>query len=732
VPIPPSDAPSASEPNDSWQSPFRLLLLFALALPGLLFGAVAWQERNTLLREAEQTAKRTAAALTEHALKVLETHALVLEQVDAQVRDRSWEEIAADRALQRNLSALVGKLPQITTIQLVDETGQVRLSNVARAGTGMSIADRDYFAAHRDRADTGTFISRTFDGRTSGARQFTVSMRRTTSDGSFGGLIAVAVAIDYFTTFWKQFAPSIAYVIPLIRDDGQMLVRYPRSSHPDQLGLEAPFMREIQTAPTGYFVAASAIDGIERLHAYSRIGGYPLYVSFGMETRAVLAAWYQRLLLYASLGLLTTLALVALVLMAMRQAREQRRAAAGWQQAAQRYEAEIRRRKRAESELIQAQKMEAVGQLTGGVAHDFNNLLHAMGLNLRLAERSIGDGPAAQFLAGVRRGIDRATKLTQQLTAFSRRQRLEPCPFDPGELVVRMADLLQRTLGGTVELDLDTDRDVWPAFADPNQTELALLNLAVNARDAMPAGGKLIIRAVNARLDEPQAGVPVGEYVKLSVTDNGTGMPPEVIEHAFEPFFTTKEVGKGSGLGLSMVHGFATQSGGSVSIESRLGHGTTVSLLLPRAAVAAAVPEHTPDSGLDRSRLGGRILLTEDDSLVRASMLLALQDAGYTVEEARSGAEALEVLRRGPVDLLVTDYAMPGMSGVELARLARALQPRLPVILVTGYAQPALDARPPRHHVNAVLHKPFAPQELVARIEALLWATSEHDDRAPR
>jgi two-component system, NtrC family, sensor kinase len=724
------DASAAAEGGSSryWQWPFWVLLALALVLPALLVSAVAWHERNVLLREGEQIARRTSSALTEHALKVLETHALVLEQIDSQIRGRSWDDIAGDQRLQSGLATVVDKFSQVTSIALVDAEGRLRQSSAAERGHGVSVLDRDYFAAHRDGTADRIFISETFQGRIRGVDVFTVSMRRTTDDGSFDGLIIVGVDLDYFTSFWTQFAPSLAYVIPLMRADGMMLVRYP-ADKPRKLAPTAPFMRQIAANPDGgFYVATSQLDGVERMNAFSRIGDFPLYVSFSLESRALLAPWRERLALSALLGALTMLALIGLVLMAMRQARaqrararEQQLSAARWQEVAERHAEEIRRRKQAETELLQAQKMEAVGQLTGGVAHDFNNLLHAMGLNLRLAERTVGAAPAATFLAGIGRGIERASKLTQQLTAFSRRQRLEPHAFSPDDLVLRMVELLHRTLGGTIELELDVERDVWPIFADLGQTELALLNLAVNARDAMPDGGKLTIRARNRRLTASLGATRAGDYIELSVTDNGTGMPAAVVEHAFEPFFTTKDVGKGSGLGLSMVHGFATQSGGAVTIDSRVGHGTTVSLLLPRSSEAAVPMVPATRTGQQRSRLGGRILLAEDDSLVRVSMLHALTEAGYRVDEARNGAEALDVLRRDPIDLLVTDYAMPGMNGVELAHLARALLPGLPVVLVTGYAQPTLNARQPDHQVEAVLHKPFDPAELVARIDALLW-----------
>jgi signal transduction histidine kinase/CheY-like chemotaxis protein len=692
----------------------------ALAAPCVLVLLIAWQDRSAVLREGEQLASRTVTALTEHALKVLETHALVLRHVDSKIRGRSWDDISADSGLQQELTVLADTYPQVQSIRLVDAQGRLRQASLGNMASGVSVAERDYFAVHRDAAAGGLFVSAPFEARISRTYQFAVSMPRSSAHDGFDGVVVVAVAIGYFTSFWQQFAPSVAYVIPLMRADGTMLVRYP-AAKPQKLAPGAPFMRQIAARPAGgFYVAKSAVDGIERMNAFSRIGSHPLYVSFSIETAALLAPWRKRLLLYGSLGVLVSLSLVALVLVAMRQARHQRLATERWQEAAERHEAEIGRRERAEAELLQAQKMEAIGQLTGGVAHDFNNLLHAMALNLQLAERTTGQGPAARFHQNIRHGIDRASQLTQRLTAFSRRQQLDPHAYRPAELVRHMADLLQSTLGGTIEVKVDMAEDVWPMFADLNQTELALLNLAVNARDAMPGGGRLTISARNVSLARARDALPGGDYVEFEVSDTGTGMPQKVIERVFEPFYTTKEVGKGSGLGLSMVHGFAKQSGGSVTIESQVGRGTSVRLSLPRATGEAQAIEPSRPVATHLSGQGGRILLAEDDGLVRKSMVLSLRAAGYTVEEAANGVDALGVLDRTPVDLLVTDYAMPGMSGTELTQSARRLQPGLPVILITGFAQPAINATHPQQKADAVLHKPFQPQELTERVEILL------------
>jgi signal transduction histidine kinase len=698
---------------------FLLMTIAAVMLPLVAWIAAIVYERQALLARGEQTARTTVAALAEHMDKVLETHSLVLEQVDAQIVGRTWEEIEGDANLRRSLNSVAQKFPQARAIWIVDETGRRRqygTTNGQVYAEDVSVADRDYFLRHKSATGERIFISQPFTGA-SGARMFTVSIRRSSPDGRFAGVVLISVGLDYLTSVWKQVAPEAGHVIPLVRSDGVVIARHPTGEPAAALSPTAPFMRQIAASPAGgFYTAVSRVDGIERLNAFRRVDGYPLYISFSLEKAAVLAPWRSRAVLYGLGALAGMAALLGFIWSALRHAIGVADSARAWQESARQLESEIRRRERAEAELVQAQKMEAVGQLTGGIAHDFNNLLHAMSLNLHMLERTSAGAPGERFMQSIRRALDRAAQLTRQLTAFSRRQRLEPRTFAPGELLVRMGDLLARTLGGKVEIRLDSAPDVGTIHADPAQTELAVLNLAVNARDAMAEGGVLTLRARN------HVGAP-GEprFIELSVADTGSGMPEDVVQRAFEPFFTTKEVGKGSGLGLSMVHGFATQSGGSVALASQPGRGTTVTLLLPAGGPQAEpLDPERGTSGVERSSLGGRVLLVDDDSLVRASMLLALQAAGFQVDEAANANEALDQLRRAPADVLVTDFAMPGMTGAELARISRSIAPGMPIVLVTGYAQPGLGMHSV-DGVDVVLHKPFGGAELVQHLDRLLW-----------
>ena len=387
--------------------------------------------------------------------------------------------------------------------------------------------------------------------------------------------------------------------------------------------------------------------------------------------------------------------------------------------------AQIEERERVESTLRQMQRLEAVGQLTSGVAHDFNNLLTVVLGNIGFLEKGLSsagvDGRLAQRLGYMRAAAERGAKLTDQLLSFSRRQRLEPKLLDLNETVASMHDLLQSTMGGSIRIETKLHRGLWPAMVDPTQLELAMLNLAINARDAMQVGGRLAVHTENVTLgpalypEDP----PAGDYVAICVADTGTGMTEEVRAKVFEPFFTTKEIGKGSGLGLSQVLGFAKQSGGGVRIESRVGEGTSIHIYLPRTkAKAEERSPSAPAIAAHKDAPDARILLVDDDHAVREVTSITLRDLGYTVVEAGSGGAALDILAREPtIDLLIIDFAMPGMSGAEVARQARAKRPTLPILFITGFADRAALAGVSETHI---VGKPFVNDELATKLRTVL------------
>ncbi|HVY18750.1 MAG TPA: CHASE3 domain-containing protein [Bauldia sp.] len=404
-------------------------------------------------------------------------------------------------------------------------------------------------------------------------------------------------------------------------------------------------------------------------------------------------------------------------------------------------EGEIALRRETQETLRQAQKIEAVGQLTGGIAHDFNNLLTIIMGNLDTLRRRIADTPEQTDIGALssaltkpldlaQQGARSAAQLTHRLLAFSRRQALDPARIDMNRLVTGMSDLLRRTLGENVNVETILAGGLWPTFADTNQLENALINLCVNARDAMPEGGRLTIETANTYLDDAYSrqfgDVAAGQYAMLSVTDTGGGIPPDLLARTFEPFFTTKPAGQGSGLGLAMVHGFVKQSGGHVRIYSEVGQGTTVKLYLPRLLkddepAAAPAPRPATDGAAPRAAARETILLVEDNEGVRDFARDALTDLGYTVLEAADAETALRlVAEETRIDLLFTDVVLPGMSGRELANRATALRPDLPVLFTTGYTRNAII-----HHGRLdpgvqLLSKPFAQHDLARKVREML------------
>ncbi|WP_298671156.1 PAS domain S-box protein [uncultured Sphingomonas sp.] len=387
---------------------------------------------------------------------------------------------------------------------------------------------------------------------------------------------------------------------------------------------------------------------------------------------------------------------------------------------------EIAERQRVEARLHQAQRLEAVGQLTSGVAHDFNNLLTVVLGNVGMLERSLGDGADArtrQRLEHVRMAAERGAALTAQLLAFSRRQRLETRVVELNRTIEGMRELMESTLGRAITIDTRLAPELWPALVDPTQFELVVLNLAINARDAMgTAGGRLTVATANVALAEPASSEepPAGEYVMVSVSDTGEGMTEAVRARVFEPFFTTKEVGKGSGLGLAQVYGFVKQSGGGVRIDTAPGKGTTVSVYLPRAASASQSRAAEPAVAGGGSVAGRTVLVLDDDEYVRAVTAQELRDAGATVIEAGDGAGALGAMKRDmAIDAAVVDFAMPGMNGVEFVAQARGLRPGLPVLFVTGFAD--LLALP-QVGDDAVIQKPYPAGAVSRRLGEMLAA----------
>ena len=694
------------------------LVAASFLLPAGLLAAAAVHDRAIVLDEAEEAIVRSVAVMHEHARKVLETVDLVLARVDDRLQNSSGDEasLVATNAL---LARLKKPLEQAVAIWVADAQGVIQSASQDWDHALPGIADRDFFQAQRDR-DAGSYISAPFQGKATTRATFAVSRRRSTVDGRFAGTIHVGLDPEYFARFYAEAAPGMPHTGALVREDGAVLIREPYRTSDMYLSPDNAMMREIAARPdSGFASAPSSVDGRERLFAYRKVAGYPLYVSLGMDKAVALQRWHTHLVGFGVVAAPAWLALLLLSWLALRGAHLEQSATMRLRSAVDELQEQTIHREAAESRARQAQRMEAVGQLTAGIAHDFNNLLTAVLGSLQLLRKRLpaGDQRTARLLNTAEQGAQRGAALTQRLLAFGRSQALRPVAVDLPTVVEGLSDLLCNSLGGSVRIETRFPNAKVPALVDAGQLELALLNLAVNARDAMPGGGVLTISAREERVDAGSDLLP-GRYAVLSITDTGAGMDPTTLARCVEPFFTTKGVGKGTGLGLSMVHGLAAQSEGKLVLRSRVGEGTAAELWLPRAEVGAEESPAASLSDLPPRPLHRRtVLVVDDDPLVLASMASMLEDLGHAAVEASSGRQALEILRAAAkVDLVLADYAMPEMTGLQLAVEVRQLRPSLPMLIASGYADRAdlVDSDVP------LLAKPFEQAVLATRIEDCL------------
>ena len=702
----------------------HLLLIGSILAPLLVLLGGGYLAYQRTFEGAQADLAQDTAVAEENVIKVLDTHEIVAARVGDLLAGLSDEEIRArEKEFHDRIRQQIAHLPQVETAWAADHSGHL-LVGARNFPTGnLDVSDRDYFKALRDPGPDvyiGGLQSR-FDNKPF----FVVAHRRLGPSGEFAGVTVVAVSPDFFRTFYAKLLPDVQdYAAGLFRADGATLARYPeivwRGSGPAPPG---QLIRAAAENPqSGVFMQPSAFDGIVKMIAYKRLERYPIYVTIGRTRASIQREWAGIMLSHLYFGAPATAGLVLLCLLALRRTRREAAATARAREA-------MAQREAAEAQLRQAQKMEAIGQLTSGVAHDFNNLLTAISGNVELLARRVrgGDPDLERFAGAALRGVDRAATLTQRLLAFSRRQPLDPKPLDINRLIAGMSDLLRRTLGEEIEAETVLAGGLWTVLVDANQLEHSLLNLAINARDAMGGPGKLTIETANTSLDEPYADahdeVMPGQYVMISVSDTGSGMTREVREKAFEPFFTTKETGQGTGLGLSQVYGFIKQSGGHCTIYSEPGEGTTVKLYLPRhlgkeEPVTPAVPAAAGVSGNET------ILVVEDDADVRSFASDLLRDLGYRVLAAATGPDGLRLLDQYPeVRLLFTDVALPGgMTGRQLADEAERRHPGLKVLYTTGYARNAIVHQGRLDPGVELIVKPFTSAALAGKVRQLLDA----------
>jgi two-component system, NtrC family, sensor kinase len=696
----------------------RLAMAASLLAPALLFAFAAWNSHRNLAALTDERLTRSLDVEQEEAQRTFQLVDLALTSVKDLVADMSAEDIRGNQKhLHQLLQKLDAQIPLIQSIWIYDQGGRPLVTSWMQPAPDESFADRDFIRAHTA-GDGSTYYGQVYDSRFGAQPFFTVS-QRIMHDDTFVGILEISVLPSNFFQFFATLAYTQGQQFALIRDDGLFLARYPMAppGAPPRLNEQSGFRRIIAATPAGgLYTNVSEVDHIERRFAARHLKGTPLYVTTGFATSAVRNEWLWAMAAHLIYGIPVTLFLfVSLFAVLLR---------------TQRLYAEINRRAAAEDALRQSQKLDAIGHLTGGVAHDFNNLLTIIIGNLEAAQRQLDrwtDGAQAKLsrrLENAMHGAERAATLTKRLLAFSRQQPLNPALLDVNRALNGLSDFLRRALGEDVSLEIVGSGGLWPVEADAAELEAAILNLAVNARDAMPEGGKLTIEASNSYLDDSycrrHADVRAGQYVQIAVTDTGSGMAKEVIDRAFEPFFTTKESGQGTGLGLSQVYGFVKQSGGHVKIYSEAGEGTTVKIYLPRFFGKASAAEQAAGAP-SRSRSGESVLVVEDDDDVRTYVVETLAALGYRVLEAAEADNALRLLDQDPcVQLLLTDVVMPGLNGRKLAEEARLRRPNLKILYMTGYSRNAIVHQGRLDLGVDLLQKPINSEQLAAAVRKAL------------
>jgi signal transduction histidine kinase/CheY-like chemotaxis protein len=711
------------------------LLIAAIVLPCVYVAAMAYSDLRAREADATDLTLRTVRVAEEHALKVFDMN----EALDARVVDlvqgldddgiRTRETDIHDK-----LRTMGGGYPQVAAVSIFGQDGTLLASSRFYPAPPFSIAKRDDFTGIRD-GQVLEHVSKDMVGQVAGENVFNTGVPRRGADGAFAGVVSVALRPGYFSAFYHELlgGNNTPMTMSLTRADGAVLAHYP--SAPDQPVMIAPHTALSDAlakgSRAGVVRTRSAFDNDNLIVAYRRVGAYPVYVSCGYRTSAIWAGWYRHLSVLILSMFTPSIVLWCVIWLSLRRLGAEEEAWERWQ-------AEASMRRSIESAYRQSRKMEALGNLVGSVAHDFNNLLMIVSANVQIARRR-GAAGLDRELSAIERALKSGQSLTRQLLGVARKQPLRNETLAVERWLPACRELLRASLGAKVSLVIDIGTEVWPMRVDVAELELALINLAVNARDAMPNGGRFTVRAANITFRHEEGFPLTGDFVQLSLEDTGVGMPPDVLARAFEPLFTTKPKGMGTGLGLPQVFAFCERSGGLAAIDSAIGAGTSIRLYLPRAAALPEAERPAEPSVEDTSPPHGlRILLVEDNDEVAAGTEALLQMMGHQVTCVFNADTALRLFddahakqaRTGeplPFDLVISDIHMPGATnGIDLAEAVQGFETRLPVILVTGYAEELDRAR----HVDVrVLSKPFdiaLLEKLLQDLQRELTQTSAH------
>jgi signal transduction histidine kinase/ActR/RegA family two-component response regulator len=659
----------------------RAVIVLAILLPSVAFAVVATYLYHQEFRDARLQLDRGARIAQEHALKLFETNEMLLQRMLDLLGDAPDAELLArSEDVHRQLQRMADDLPQVQGLFTHGaDSRSLGNSRVHPPPRQIDYSDREWYRAHRA-GGSGLYITEALVSRSTGEPAFDMSRRRTLRDGTFAGSVHVSLRPRYLTDFYQELAAASPGLRTFVmRSDGHVLARWPeQAGEPARVPGDTPLMRLIAAGRTsGEDDGVSPFDGVDRLRSFRALVKYPVVVVAALDRSIVIADWQRRCALLAWFVFPTALGFAWMAWLTLRRTREEL-------DALQRLEDERARRQRVELALMQSQKLEAMGRLTGGVAHDFNNLLMVVNSNLYLHRRLRPDVADSTQLAAIERAVGSGAKLTRQLLAFARKQALVPERIVLQERLPALLDLLRPLLGSAIALSCEVSADTGPIEVDAAELELALINLAVNAKDAMRGSGRLDIRARNAVADDLTAGA--GAFVVLEVLDTGPGFDPAALGHAFEPFFTTKPLGQGTGLGLSQVQALCHSAGGSAHVDTRPGGGARVRLYFKRSSAPA-------EGGRDERRVAHdlhcRLLLVEDNDAVGQATRELLESMGCTVQRADSGEAALRHIdaHPGQIDVVLSDIEMPGeIDGIGLAAQLLQRDPPVPVVLMTGYA----------------------------------------------
>jgi signal transduction histidine kinase/CheY-like chemotaxis protein len=699
------------------------LLIAAIVLPCVYVVVTGFTDFHAREADATAVATRNARVAEEHALKVFDMNVTLIERVVDLLDGFDDDAIRGDdAAIHHKLKAMGGGYPQVASVSVFGADGRLVATSRAFPTPDLSVATREDFAGLRG-GQSIEQVSRVMQGRIAGETVFNTAVARRAPDGEFAGMVSIALRPAYFGAFYRELLgdqPTVS--LGLTRADGEVLAWYPpRPAGRTALAASSP-LRAVyrEGARSGVVQMRSGLDDEMKIVAYRRIGNYPVYVSSGYPISTIWAAWYRHMGVLALSLFAPCVVLWGVIWLSLRRLATEEEAWERWQ-------AEASMRRSIESAYRQARKMEALGNLVGSVAHDFNNLLMIVSANVQIARRRGALGLDRE-LAAMERALKSGQSLTRQLLGVARKQPLRSETIAIGKWVPAGRELLRASLGAKVALNLEVALDVWPVRVDPAELELALINVAVNARDAMPNGGTFTVSADNIRFRH-EDGFPItGDFVQLTLEDTGAGMSSDVLGRAFEPLFTTKPKGMGTGLGLPQVFAFCERAGGLATIDSAIGAGTSVRLYLPRAGAAdlpGAAVASEPAAPCESQGL--RVLLVEDNEEVAAGTEALLTMMGHRVTYVFNADAAITVLEAArdalpahgagfPFDVVLSDIHMPGrLNGIDLAEVLQTFEPHVPVILVTGYAEELDRAR----HVDArVLSKPFD----IALLDTLLQA----------